>query len=284
MMIDHVTLASPDLAELQVAFANLGMVTDYGGPHSNGLTHMALLGFPDGSYIEIVSALKSGDRCPLWTNHTLGPRGGTAWTIATPDVCAEIRRVRALGISACEPQQISRTKPDGTTGRWDLAYLGSGQPGGSLPFLIKDHTPREVRVRPSPSVAPRLPGVPPFGRLHGVALTVLAVHDLETKIDLFKRVYSWVMPDFGACRFGGRFASFRGTPVVLAASESPVDWISEHLRLFGESPCAFLISCGDIEAVADCFGLQEIEGFFGRSVVWLGTQWPGPARLGFIAG
>ena len=60
LKIDHVTIAGPRLEAMQAAFAGLGFTTDYGGPHSNGITHMALLGFRDGSYIELISSLEPG--------------------------------------------------------------------------------------------------------------------------------------------------------------------------------------------------------------------------------
>ena len=53
LKIDHVTIAGPELAPMERAFAGVGLVTDYGGPHSNGVTHMAWLGFNDGSYNEL---------------------------------------------------------------------------------------------------------------------------------------------------------------------------------------------------------------------------------------
>ena len=49
LKIDHVTIAGSDLSKMRDAFASLGLVSEYGGAHSNGITHMALLGFEDGS-------------------------------------------------------------------------------------------------------------------------------------------------------------------------------------------------------------------------------------------
>ena len=46
--IDHATLAAPTLAQLDQAFTSLGLKPVYGGPHSNQITHMSLLGFEDG--------------------------------------------------------------------------------------------------------------------------------------------------------------------------------------------------------------------------------------------
>ncbi len=58
LQINRVTIAGPELSPMEQSFANLGLATDYGGPHSNGVTHMAWLGFVGGSYIELISSLK----------------------------------------------------------------------------------------------------------------------------------------------------------------------------------------------------------------------------------
>ncbi len=55
LKIDHVTLAGTRLEEMREAFsAATGIPTEYGGPHSNHATEMALASFPDGSYIELM--------------------------------------------------------------------------------------------------------------------------------------------------------------------------------------------------------------------------------------
>jgi hypothetical protein len=40
---------------MRESFAAAGLETDYGGPHGNGGTQMALLGFNDGSYLELIA-------------------------------------------------------------------------------------------------------------------------------------------------------------------------------------------------------------------------------------
>ncbi len=57
MQIDHVTVAGSDLDLLRRAFSACGLESVYGGPHANGVTHMASIGFRDGSYIELISFL-----------------------------------------------------------------------------------------------------------------------------------------------------------------------------------------------------------------------------------
>jgi len=50
MKIDHVTVAGTRIEELRKAFTLATSIpTEYGGPHANHATEMALASFPDGS-------------------------------------------------------------------------------------------------------------------------------------------------------------------------------------------------------------------------------------------
>jgi hypothetical protein len=62
MKIDHVTLAGARLEEMREAFSiATGIPTEYGGPHSNHATEMALASFPDGSYLELMGIQPRAD-------------------------------------------------------------------------------------------------------------------------------------------------------------------------------------------------------------------------------
>ncbi len=49
LTVDHVTLGASRLEALANAFAAAGLAADYGGLHSNGITHMSQVAFDDGS-------------------------------------------------------------------------------------------------------------------------------------------------------------------------------------------------------------------------------------------
>src|ERR1035438_3221381 len=61
LKIDHVTAAGSSLKQLQANLSALGIETVYGGPHSNGATEMALVSFPDGSYLELMAPRANAD-------------------------------------------------------------------------------------------------------------------------------------------------------------------------------------------------------------------------------
>src|SRR6266849_1717243 len=51
--LDHVSICGSNLDTLRQAFTDVGMTPDFGGPHGNGITQMAIIGFDDASYIEL---------------------------------------------------------------------------------------------------------------------------------------------------------------------------------------------------------------------------------------
>src|SRR5258708_37065278 len=55
LKIDHVTVAGRDLKALRAALAGAGIPSDYGGPHANHATEMAVTSFAHGSYLELIA-------------------------------------------------------------------------------------------------------------------------------------------------------------------------------------------------------------------------------------
>ncbi len=275
MNIDHVTIAGSSLDVLRETFAAQGLATDYGGAHSNGVTHMALLGFDDGSYIELISTLQPGQPSPWWDRFITQNGGPCAWAVQVEDVAAEAGRIAALGVPVRGPHAMRRQRPDGKTIEWDLAYLGEGDPGAVLPFIINDRTPREWRVAPSASVA--------GSELGGIARVVIAVRDQVAAARLFQSVYGWQTVQVAIDRaLGINLLSFADTPVVLAAPSSGESPLAQRLELVGDAPLAFLIESTDVEATSHRFSLSEPVIWFGRSIYWLPGEAPLP-QLGIIA-
>jgi hypothetical protein len=267
LKIDHVTLAGPALAPMEQAFVNLGLAPTYGGPHSNGVTHMALLGLADGSYLELISSLESGLKDTVfWGTFIAGNGGPCAWAVQVDDIKAEAARFAALGVPVTGPAYYYRRRPDGQQIEWYLAFLGDHGAGATLPFLIQDITPREWRVLPSASAQ---------GWLTGVASVILGVAELEPAIKLFRHVYGWPAPQLNEDPIlKAKLAYFAGTPVTLAAPQVPGNWLAERLARFGESPCAYLLAVTDFAASCRHFGLAPPVKWFGHRVAWFD-----PAKL-----
>lgn len=261
MKIDHVSIGWSDLSFLQREFAAVGMATEYGGPHSSGQTHMSLLGFRDGSYVELISAVKPKTESAVWKKQIENDGGPCAWCVQSEDIAKEVARARSLGIPASGPLEYTRKRPDGVLVEWQLGFLGDGEAGSTLPFLIKDRTPRGFRVKPSPSVSQSA------SPLSGLGVVVLAVADLEASSDLFRRFYGWSEPQTNSDLMkGATLARFRDTPVVLAAPDGK-GWLDERLAEFGPSPVAFLIETDNLEAAGRRFPLGPLQAWFDGEVL-----------------
>ena len=281
LKIDHVTIAGRSLPALEQTFARLGLATDYGGPHSNGITHMSLLGFDDGSYIELISTVEPGQTDTVFWGKQIAENGGPcAWAVYVDDVAAEAQRLSRLGITVDGPHYYHRQRPDGQMVEWNLAFLGDKGAGATLPFIIKDITPRRLRVQPSASVGGS--GNRP-ALLSGVAGVILGVRDLPAATSLFQQVYQWPPP---AVRtdpaFGAKLAHFEATPVILAEPLPGHAWLADRLARFDDSPCAFLIGVPDLDAALDQFDLIQSESWFGRRAAWYNPDRLDGHKLGMI--
>src|SRR5713226_10074202 len=107
LTIDHVTVAGKDLKIMQANLAAVGIPSEYGGPHSNHATEMALTSFPDGSYLELIAIQPKADAKALaahyWAKQMEGNAGPTAWAVRAKDVAAEVQRLRTAGVVVSSP-------------------------------------------------------------------------------------------------------------------------------------------------------------------------------------
>ena len=270
LKVDHATVAGRDLRAMQRALEAAGIKSEYGGPHSNHATEMALTSFPDGSYLELIAIQPNADPKAVaaheWRKPLEGDAGPTAWAVRPADLAGEVVRLRKAGISASEPRKNGRKRPDGAELEWETAQIGPGN-GTFFPFLIHDFTPRERRAYPS--------GKPTTTDWTGIAKVVLSVQDLDASIKEFQRAYALPAPERqDDPDFGAKLAWFRGTPVVLAAPLTPQSWLRARLDRFGESPCAFILG-----SAAGVSGAHRPSKWFGKPVAWADAR-----RLGWHLG
>jgi len=268
LRIDHATLAAGSLDRLEDAFAAVGLPTEYGGMHSNGVTEMSLLGFPDGSYVECISTAEPGVESPLWNAHVRGDGGPCAWAVRASDISAEAARLREAGVAVEGPEPMARERPDGVELAWELAVLGEDGPGATLPFLIADETPREWRASPTPAVVD--------SELTGIERVVLGVADADRTAERFRRAFPDLPePVQGTSEvFGATLVRFPGAPPVLAEPTAE-SWLADRLERFGPSPCGILLGTTDLEQSVERFDLDARASWDGHRVGWpTGTSGP----------
>ena len=274
--VDHASICGSSLSALQDGFASLGLKTDFGGPHARGGTQMALLGFDDGSYLELIAPQKAG--IPLdsgWAKMIAADAGPCAWAIGSHDLKGDVARFKHQEIPADGPASGSRARPDGKIIEWETAMVGPAAPGSTLPFMIQDKTPRELRVQPSASAK----GSP----ISGIAVVILGVRDLNAASDLFRRAFGWNAPTLeDHPEFGARLAYFPGSPVILATPLGEHSWLTERLQAFGESPVAYLLGTADLGAASKRYTLSAQSKWFGRNLAWFDAAKLNGIRLGVI--
>ena len=255
LRIDHATVAGADLESMRRRLSEAaGIVTEYGGPHANHATEMALASFPDGSYLELIAIQPQADASAVaahtWSKFLKNNAGPCAFALRVQDTQAEATRLRAAGVAVREPQRSGRTRPDGTRLDWETIDLGAGVHGSFFPFLIRDLTPRENRVYPG--------GKPTTDQFRGVGKVVVGVADLKGAIARYRRAFGLAEPRRQRdTSFDAELAWFAGTPVVLAQGLSGNSWLAQRVKQYGEAPCAFILTAkGGLigSAPSDWFG------------------------------
>jgi hypothetical protein len=272
--IDHVSICGSNLDTLRQALTDVGMTPDLGGPHGNGITQMAMIGFDDASYLELIAPIKPGVTAGSgWARFMADDAVTCAWAVGTNVLLQEVDRLKKAGISVKTPEPGSRKRPDGMSIEWMTADVGSGTPGSTLPFIIEDETPRAWRVQTSASVK----GEP----VYGVENVVLGVNNLDASIALFRKAYGWADPITETQKDFGKLAYFPGEPVILAA---PLNggWLSDRLGKFGETPVAYLLGTRDFAAATKKYKLSGSKTWFGQKVAWFDAGKLKGVRLGVI--
>jgi len=273
LKVDHVTVAARNLEKLRAGLAAVGLNSEYGGPHSNHATEMALTSFPDGSYLELIALQPNADPHAVAKNEWSKPiehdAGPTAWAAHVNDLAAELARLQSAGVEVGAAVRNGRARPDGTKLDWEAARVGGGPTGAFFPFLIRDFTPRELRAFPQ--------GKPTTQDFSGITRVVIAVHDLDASAARYAKAFGAAVtaretdPSFGA-----RLAILAGTPVILATPVNSDSWLARRLDQFGEGPSAFVLgghSSGRYQAVSK-------SRWAGADVSWFDNEKLG-WRLGF---
>ncbi|MEM7285945.1 MAG: VOC family protein [Actinomycetota bacterium] len=154
-MLDHLVLATPDLAETvaEVAAAT-GVTPSVGGPHVGRGTRNELCSFGDGTYLEIIGP--DPDQPPPAEPPPFGidrvtRRGLVTWCAKGSDLAALVESAGTAGLAMVGPEAMQRQAPEGLLS-WDLALPAFDTEGGIVPFFID----WADSVHPSTTSAPGL--------------------------------------------------------------------------------------------------------------------------------
>lgn len=145
--IDHIVVLVDDLAAASANWRRAGFTVTPGGTHAAGTTHNALVTFADGSYFELIAFLSS-DRTQehRWWPRVMDGEGLIDYALLSDDLTGDASTARGHGLEMTGPEDSGRLRPDGQQLAWRTIVLGRGIGEPTLPFVIEDVTPRELRV------------------------------------------------------------------------------------------------------------------------------------------
>src|ERR1035437_2395938 len=220
--IDHVTITGSDIKQMQAKLTAVGIPSVYGGAHSNHATEMALVSFPDGSYLELMGIQSNAEAVAVarhvWAKFLTENAGPCAWAMREKNLAAEVSRLKAAGIAVSAPVESGRTRPDGVRLEWETSDVGGETRGRFFPFLIQDRTPREQRAFPQ--------GKPVTKEFRGVMRVVIAVRNLDDAIQRYRKAYGVPRPIKQVDRsFEGYLALMGNLPGVLAQPLNAGAWL-----------------------------------------------------------
>lgn len=269
LRIDHATVCGNDLQDMQARFKGVGIEPVYGGAHANHATEMALVSFPDGSYLELMGIQRDADPAIVdhqpWAMQLRGDAGPCAWAVQSADIAADAARLKKGEISVGTPERGGRQRPDGVHLEWQTADVGSGTRGAFFPFLIHDLTPRAQRAFPQ--------GKPVTRDFSGIRNVVIAVKNLDAAVKLYRQAFGLPQPLKQVdTAFGAQLASFGTAPVILAQPLTADTWMAQRIDLFGEGPCAIVLNHANkpryrTTAKSDWFG-AEVDWFDPQALGW----------------
>lgn len=271
--IDHVTFAGRDLEAMRAAFEAAGFEPVYGGTHSNGITHMYLVGFDDRSYVELISKNDPEATAPWWDEQIDADAGAAAWAVPSADIAADSQRLADAGFEVDGPEAFSRDRPDGGVVEWELTAVGSGEQGTTYPMLIMDHTPLDRRVDVTAPAAET--------GLAGLATTVVGTDSFGSTVRGFERYFDVERAaDVEQPGFGARVVRFDDAPVAVAEPLDDDSWLADRIDSLGTLPCAYLLEPADLEAALDRFAVGESTDWNGDAAHWFDVDIGG--RLGVL--
>ncbi|MFP5072798.1 VOC family protein [Pseudonocardia nantongensis] len=143
-MLDHLVLATADLAGTAAELAGRGVDTVEGGPHVGVGTRNRLAGIGSGRYLEIVGPDREQDEPAAprpFRIDALDAPVLVTWAVRVTHLDTALDAVRAAGHDPGVAREMSRRRPDGALLSWRLAFPPDDA-GGVLPFLIDWGTTR----------------------------------------------------------------------------------------------------------------------------------------------
>lgn len=213
VQLDHLVVLVEDLPAAVADYTAQGFIVSPGGTHTDGATANALVGFADGTYLELLAFLREAPEHRWWRYVAHG--SGLIDFALVPDAIGEtIRTAQQHGVAYTGPFDGGRVRPDGVTIGWQTGL----PPSADLPFLCADTTPRERRVPHGAATAH------PNG-VRGIAGLTIACYDIAATSARYAALVGSSAARLGAATLHFRDATDRAAADRLASrGEGPLHW------------------------------------------------------------
>ena len=257
--IDHVVILVGDLARASADYAAAGFTVTTGGEHAGGATHNALIGFADGTYLEVIAFREPERSQPhRWWPRLARGEGFVDYALLSGDLAAEVTALRSRGAAVANPGDGGRRRPDGQEVGWRNLMLAAVPSAMGQPFLIEDTTPRDLRV-PGGTAAEH-----PIGAARVAGLTIV-VGDLAVAAQAMRAL----LDDPGRASSGDdgervRFPIGRQWLELLRPA-APTSEAGAHLARFGDCPFELILSGGG-DAAPGAGALLPVELLHGARI------------------
>jgi hypothetical protein len=256
--IDHVVIASDDLDTAILNAQRAGFTVVPGGVHGSGNTQNALIGFEDGSYLELFAPTPQGQNARhRWFPRIRNGGGLVDFCLLGADLATETARIREHGIEYAQPFAMARVTPQETRIEWLLSTPPgvTGQHG--WPFLIEDTTPRAIRVPHAPEEICHRNGAT------GVACMTVLVRDVAASSRAYEAILGTPPESVPEPRSETLFA-MTGASIQLRAPRSAEE--SAHLDRHGQGPYQLTLRSGTRQVDPDTAPLLDPSLFSGARI------------------
>lgn len=223
--VDHLVILVEDLEAAMQAYQQAGFTVVRGGEHPTG-THNALIGFADGSYLELI-AFRQPNPEHRWYRYLALGGGLVDLCLLSDDLASDVVQIGARGVTL-RMSEGSRRRPDGVT----IAWKGATPPDeltGLVPFLIEDVTPRSERV-PHGQQAEHANGT------RGLAEVVIAVPDLSQAVEAWHALTGTTGELVHDAEFGVPVHRFAVGPHCIGLTAGGNLLLVERLQRLGPGP------------------------------------------------
>lgn len=247
LTLDHVPFAYRSLSAARELFETVGLASDYGGVHDNDATEMAVVGFQDDSYVELIAERENPAAHDYWPAAIAADAGPADWAVRVDDVLADCHRTLDAGEIVHGPFTEGRTREDGSRVEWDRAAYGSTEQA-VFPFAIADRTPLSRRVTTTVE-----------GAVTGIEQVVLATPEPAAAIERLRSRYRLATPVSDAVEPFGEVWSFPGAPVAVVGPGT--DWIDNRLAERPPGPCCCLLGTPALSEARETLALSATQSW-----------------------